>query len=231
MAMKEFQRVSLDLIYARPDQSEEQWRSELKEALVFGTDHLSLYQLTIEPETPYALLHKSGQLTIPDDDLAAGLYEATQELTEAAGLPAYEISNHARPGQESRHNLIYWRYGDYAGVGPGAHGRLSLGGQRTATAAIKLPERWRDAVGKQGHGFAEMTSVSNAEAAREHLLMNLRLAEGLDLAAYEKRWGSKPAAAKIATLTEQGFLKQDGDVLRATLAGRLLLNRVIEELI
>jgi putative oxygen-independent coproporphyrinogen III oxidase len=231
MAMNEFPRVSLDLIYARPEQSEAQWRAELKEALSFGTDHLSLYQLTIEPETPYALLHKSGQLRIPDDDLAAGLYEATQELTEAAGLPAYEISNHARPGQESRHNLIYWRYGDYAGVGPGAHGRLSLSGARTATAAIKLPERWRDTVGKQGHGFAEMAPVSNSEAAREHLLMNLRLAEGLDLAAYEQRWGTKPDATKIAALTKQDFLAQDGDILRATPAGRLLLNRVIEELL
>ena len=231
MAMAQFERVSLDLIYARPDQSEAQWRSELKEALSFGTDHLSLYQLTIEPETPYALLHKSGQLQIPDDDLAAGLYETTQELTEAAGLLAYEISNHARPGQESRHNLIYWRYGDYAGVGPGAHGRLTLKNARTATAAIKLPERWRDTVGKQGHGFADLTPVSKEEAAREHLLMNLRLAEGLDLAAYEKRWGARPDAAKIAALAEQGFLIQDGETLRATPAGRLLLNRVIEEIL
>ena len=231
MAMRQFDRVSLDLIYARPDQGEVQWRNELNEALSFGTDHLSLYQLTIEPQTPYALLHKNGQLQIPDDDLAAGLYEATQELTEAAGLPAYEISNHARPGQESRHNLIYWRYGDYAGVGPGAHGRLSLNGARTATAAIKLPERWHDTVGKRGHGFAELTPVTPEEAAREHLLMNLRLAEGLDLAAYEKRWGTRPDAAKIAALAEQGFLTQDGNTLRATQAGRLLLNRVIEEIL
>jgi len=231
MAMANFGRVSLDLIYARPDQNETQWRAELQEALSFGTDHLSLYQLTIEPETPYALLHKSGQLQIPDDDLAAGLYEVTQELTESAGLPAYEISNHARPGQESRHNLIYWRYGDYAGVGPGAHGRLSLNGARTATAAIKLPERWRDTVGKQGHGFAELTPIRREEAAREHLLMNLRLAEGLDLAAYEKRWGTGPDAAKITALTEQGFLTRDGEVLRATPTGRLLLNRVIEEIL
>ena len=198
--------------------------SELKQALSFGTDHLSLYQLTIEPETPFALLHKNGQLQIPDDDLAAGLYETTQELTEAAGLPAYEISNHARPGSESRHNLIYWRYGDYAGVGPGAHGRLMLGGKRTATAAIKLPERWRDTVTKGGHGFADFTPVADDDAAREHLLMNLRLAEGLDLAAYEKRWGTRPDAAKIAALIEQGLLRQDGDMLRATPQGRLLLN-------
>ena len=231
MAMATFDRVSLDLIYARPDQSQAQWRAELKEALSFGTDHLSLYQLTIEPETPYALLHKNGQLRIPDEDLAAGLYETTQELTDAAGLPAYEISNHARPGQESRHNLIYWRYGDYAGAGPGAHGRLDLNGTRTATVAIKLPERWRDTVGKNGHGFAELTPVSHEEAAREHLLMNLRLSEGLDLAAYEKRWDRGLDAAKIAALVEQGFLTRNSETLKATPAGRLLLNRVIEELL
>jgi oxygen-independent coproporphyrinogen-3 oxidase len=231
MAMRQFGRVSLDLIYARPDQSEAHWRNELRQALAFGTDHLSLYQLTIEPETPYALLHRNGQLQIPGEDLAAGLYETTQELTEAAGIAAYEISNHARPGQESRHNLIYWRYGDYAGVGPGAHGRVQLGGGRTATAAIKLPERWRDAVSKVGHGFSEMTPVSQEEAAREHLLMNLRLAEGLDLAAYEKRWGITLDAAKIAGLVEQGFLTRVDDRLTATPSGRLLLNRVIEELL
>ncbi|HWX90426.1 MAG TPA: radical SAM family heme chaperone HemW [Rhizomicrobium sp.] len=231
MAMTVFDRVSLDLIYARPDQTDAAWREELKQALAFGTDHLSLYQLTIEPETPYALLYKKGSLKIPDEDLAAGLYETTQELTEAAGLPAYEISNHARPGQEGRHNLIYWRYGDYAGVGPGAHGRTNLGGQRIATAAIKLPERWRDTVNKNGHGFSDMTAVSHDEAAREHLLMNLRLAEGLDLAAYERRWGAKPDAGKIAALTEQGFLVLNNDTLSATPTGRLLLNRVIEALL
>ncbi|HJS45553.1 MAG TPA: radical SAM family heme chaperone HemW [Rhizomicrobium sp.] len=231
MAMGLFSRVSLDLIYARPDQSDAAWREELKQALAFGTDHLSLYQLTIEPETPYALLHKNGQLQIPGEDLAAGLYETTQEMTEAADLPAYEISNHARPGQESRHNLIYWRYGEYAGVGPGAHGRINLGGQRTATAAIKLPERWRDTVARNGHGFSDRTPVSDAEAAREHLLMNLRLAEGLDLAAYEKRWGRGLDAAKIATLAEQGFLTRANNRLTATPNGRLLLNRVIEELL
>ncbi|HEX4026097.1 MAG TPA: radical SAM family heme chaperone HemW [Rhizomicrobium sp.] len=231
LALDNFARVSLDLIYARPDQSDAAWRGELKEALSFGTDHLSLYQLTIEPETPYALLHRNGQLRIPGEDLAAQLYETTQELTEAAGIAAYEISNHARPGQESRHNLIYWRYGDYAGVGPGAHGRLDLNGARTATAAIRLPERWRDTVARTGQGFAEMTPVSHDEAAREHLLMNLRLAEGLDLAAYERRWNTRLDAAKIAALAEQGFLSHEQDRLTATPAGRLLLNRVIGELL
>ena len=231
MAMNTFSRVSLDLIYARPDQTDAQWRTELKEALSFGTEHLSLYQLTIEPETPYALLHKNGQLQIPDDDMAAGLYETTQELTEAASRPAYEISNHAVPGAESRHNLIYWRYGDYAGVGPGAHGRVSLGGQRTATAAIKLPERWIDTVSKRGQGFAEQVAVHDGDAAREHLLMNLRLREGLDLAAYELRWNTRPSTEKITALIEQGFLSLSDDVLTATANGRLLLNRVIEELL
>ena len=218
MAMKRFRRVSLDLIYARPGQSDADWRGELKQALSLGTSHLSLYQLTIEPQTPYALLYEQGRLRIPDEDLAAG-------------LPAYEISNHARAGEESRHNLIYWRYGDYAGVGPGAHGRISSPAGRTATAAIRLPERWIDTVRRQGHGFDEMTAVSDADAAREHLLMNLRLSEGLDLAAYERRWGKRPAMARIAALAEQGFLKLDGDILAATPAGRLLLNRVIAELL
>ena len=203
----------------------------MKEALSFGTSHLSLYQLTIEPETPYALLHKNGQLKIPGEDLAAELYETTQEMTEAAGVPAYEISNHARANQESRHNLIYWRYGDYAGVGPGAHGRLNLHGKRTATVAIKLPERWRDTVARTGHGFAEMTPVTDEEAAREHLLMNLRLAEGLDLAAYEARWNTRLDAAKVEGLVEQGFLSHRDNHLTATPAGRLLLNRVIAELV
>jgi len=231
LAMRNFDRVSLDLIYARPGQSDAAWRAELGQALAFGTDHLSLYQLTIEPETPYALLHKKGQLQIPDDDLAAGLYETTQELTQSAGLPAYEISNHARPGQESRHNLIYWRYGDYAGAGPGAHGRVSLNGQRTATAAIKLPERWIDAVRANGHGLAEQVAVFDGDAAREHLLMNLRLTEGLDLAGYEMRWGARPSAEKIAAMVEAGFVTLTGDILAATPPGRLLLNRVIAELL
>ncbi|MBN9553339.1 MAG: coproporphyrinogen III oxidase [Alphaproteobacteria bacterium] len=231
LAMQHFGRVSLDLIYARPDQSDAQWRAELKQALSFGTDHLSLYQLTIEPETPFALLHRNGKLRIPGDDLAAGLFETTQELTEAAGLPAYEISNHARPGSESRHNLIYWRYGDYAGVGPGAHGRLMLGAKRIATATVRLPERWRELVAKGENAFADFTAIEDADAAREHLLMNLRLAEGINLAAYEQRWQSRPPPKKIAPLIEQGLLRQDGDRLIATPKGRLVLNAVIAALL
>jgi putative oxygen-independent coproporphyrinogen III oxidase len=231
MAMTNFSRVSCDLIYARPDQSDASWRKELDEALAFGNDHLSLYQLTIEPETPFALLSLSGKLRIPDQDLAAGLYETTQELTQAAGMAAYEISNHARPGEQSRHNLIYWRYGDYAGVGPGAHGRLQIDGRRMATVAIKLPERWRDRVTKSGHGFCEITPISDQDAAQEHLLMNLRLSEGLDLGAFERRWNTCLDRTKIGRLELQGLLSRQDNRLIVTPSGRLLLNRVIEELL
>jgi len=231
LAMNNFERVSLDLIYARPDQTIEAWRRELGEALTFGTDHLSLYQLTIEPATPFFTLYKNGSLHIPDEDLAAELFEATQEMTQAAGRPAYEISNHALPGSEARHNLMYWRYGSYAGVGPGAHGRLDLGGQRIATQTEKLPERWREAVSRNGQGLIEKAVISPDDAAREHLLMNLRLAEGIDLAAYRARWNTAPAAGRIASLVEQGLLTHSGERLAATPRGRLLLNSVISALV
>ena len=230
MAMTTFDRVSLDLIYARPDQTAQQWRDELKEALAFGTDHLSLYQLTIEPATPFATLARTGALTPLDDDNAATLYEITQEMTEAAGRPAYEISNHAKPGEESRHNLVYWRYGQYAGVGPGAHGRLDIDGKRIATATEKLPERWQQAVSRRGHGIVEESEVAREDAAREHLLMNLRLAEGIDLAAYRARWNTVPDAQHVAELSEQGFLKTENGRLVATAQGRLVLNRLIAEI-
>ena len=230
LAMRNFDRVSLDLIYARPDQTLAQWRTELSEALAFGTDHLSLYQLTIEPATPFATLYKTGALHIPDEDRAAELFELTQEMTEAAGRPAYEISNHARPGSEARHNLIYWRYGSYAGVGPGAHGRLDLHGKRFATQTERLPERWRDAVSRQGHGLIEQTEIWSEDAAREHLLMNLRLAEGLDLDAYKARWDTVPDARRVALLQEDGLVRLEGRRLIATPRGRLLLNSVIAAL-
>jgi oxygen-independent coproporphyrinogen-3 oxidase len=224
LAMETFGRVSLDLIYARPDQTPEQWRNELKEALAFGTEHLSLYQLTIEPATPFATLAKTGALRVPDDDRAAALYEITQEMTEAASRPAYEVSNHATPGAESRHNLLYWRYGDYAGVGPGAHGRLTLGGKRIATVNEKLPERWR------AGSATQMSEIARDEAAREHLLMNLRLSEGLDLDAYRARWGVEIDASRIAALVREGLLRKDGAHLIATPRGRLVLNALIEAL-
>jgi oxygen-independent coproporphyrinogen-3 oxidase len=230
LAMKNFDRVSLDLIYARPEQTVAAWKQELHEALAFGTEHLSLYQLTIEPATPFAQLYRTGALRIPDEDRAAALYETTQEITEAANRPAYEVSNHAAPGAESRHNLLYWRYGAYAGVGPGAHGRLDLSGKRFATAMEKLPERWRERVTREDNGLTEMEEISPAEAAREHLLMNLRLSEGIDLAAYRSRWNTAPDNARIAGLEEQGLLVRDGDTLTATPRGRLVLNSVIAAL-
>ena len=168
---------------------------------------------------------------LPGEDDAAALYEATQERLERAGLPAYEISNHARPGSESRHNLIYWRYGDYAGVGPGAHGRLMLDGKRIATSTIRLPERWRDTVTSGSKAFADFTMIGDTDAAREHLLMNLRLREGIDLGAYEARWGHRPASKKIERLIEQEMLRQDGEILSATPQGRLVLNAVISALL
>jgi putative oxygen-independent coproporphyrinogen III oxidase len=230
MGMAVFERVSLDLIYARPAQTARAWREELTQALAFGTEHLSLYQLTIEPTTPFAVLAREGALVVPDEDSAASLYELTQELTEAAGRPAYEISNHARRGSECRHNLLYWRYGDYAGVGPGAHGRLTLRGARTATAAERLPERWQDKIVREGHGYTEMQAIGDADAAREHLLMNLRLSEGLDLAAYERRWDVALDRRKIAALQSDDLVRFDDRILAATPRGRLVLNSVIAEL-
>lgn len=230
LAMSNFERVSLDLIYARPDQTVSAWREELNEALAFGTDHLSLYQLTIEPATPFFTLYKNGTLHIPNEDLAAELFEVTQEMTEAAGRPAYEISNHARPGSEARHNLLYWRYGSYAGVGPGAHGRLDLNGQRIATQTERLPERWRENVSRAGHGMVEKAVISPDDAAHEHLLMNLRLAEGIDLSAYRARWNRSPDKTRMAALIDQGLLHLEGDRLIATQRGGLLLNSVIAAL-
>jgi oxygen-independent coproporphyrinogen-3 oxidase len=230
MAMGVFDRVSLDLIYARPRQTVAEWRAELAEALTFGTEHLSLYQLTIEPGTPFAILAREGKLAVPEEDIAAALYETTQELTEAAGRPAYEISNHAVPGAESRHNLIYWRYGAYAGVGPGAHGRLDLAGKRFATSCERLPERWRDLVSRAGHGMIEMQEIAQADAAHEHLLMNMRLAEGLDVAGYETRWAAPLDRRRIAGLENEGLVRFANEKLFATPRGRLVLNSVIAAL-
>ena len=230
MAMRTFDRVSLDLIYARPGQTVEDWKCELAEGLAFGTEHMSLYQLTIEPQTPFAIRHAEGHFRIPGEDLAASLFEVTQELTAAAGLPAYEVSNHARPGAEARHNLIYWRYRDYAGLGPGAHGRLAIDGRRVATACERLPERWREKVTADGHGFVEMNEVSASDAARENLLMSLRLAEGIDLEAFRARWGVAPNSDRIAELAGVGLVELEAGRLRATPRGMLVLNSVIAAL-
>jgi len=229
LALEIFPRASFDLIYARPGQTTDEWKHELRDALAFGTEHLSLYQLTIEPGTAYATLARQGKLTIPNDDAAAALYEVTQELCEAAGLPAYEISNHSRDGAQSRHNLNYWRYGDYVGVGPGAHGRLTVDGARVATQSERLPEHWLERVERDGHALT-LTAISPDDAARENLLMALRLSEGLDPAAYEMRWNVSLDRDAVTDLRAQGLLASSTSRIAATPKGRLVLNAVIERL-
>jgi len=231
VARETFERFSFDLIYARPRQTPEDWRRELGQALDLAGRHLSLYQLTIEPETPFAQLHAAGKLAVPDPDAALALYEITQEMTERAGLPAYEISNHAAPGEESRHNLLYWRYGEYVGVGAGAHGRLILDGRRHAIVTEKQPERWLERVEKTGHGAIEITPLSAAEQADEALLMGLRLAEGLDLDRLAAVGGLAPAAHTIDDLIGLELLDWCGPRrLRAAKDGRFVLNEVVLQL-
>ena len=207
IARSTFERFTFDLIYARPAQTAQNWRSELSEALEIAGDHLSLYQLTIEPDTPFAKLHAAGKLAVPDGEAALELYSLTQDMTAEAGLPAYEISNHARPGQESRHNMLYWRYGAYAGAGPGAHGRLVRNGMRISTATERNPEAWAALVEKQGHGFIEHDELSRTEAADEMLLMGLRLTEGLDLDELAELGGVTPSAPILAELVALGLLE------------------------
>ncbi len=238
VAQAVFDRVSFDLIYARPGQLPDAWRAELRAALAMAGDHISLYQLTIEPDTPYAALHALGKLVVPDADAALELYAITQELTTAAGFGAYEISNHARPGYESQHNLLYWRYGEYAGVGPGAHGRLLIDGQRTATIAEKHPETWSALVESQGHGLVEIEALALREQADEMLLMGLRLTEGVNLDRLAKVGGVGPANAVIDGLSDLGLLQTIGSrvganrpvAIRATPKGRFVLNAVVAEL-
>jgi oxygen-independent coproporphyrinogen-3 oxidase len=231
IAQSTFERASFDLIYARPGQSPEAWRQELGEALMMAAAHLSLYQLTIEPETPFAALHGSGKLNVPDQDAALALYEITQEMTEAAGVPAYEISNHARPGEESRHNLLYWRYGTYAGVGPGAHGRLPIGDGRFASETLRRPEDWLAAVERDGHGRSALAPLDAAEQADEMLLMGLRLAEGLDLSRLAAVGGLAPSASALAGLEDLGLLERLlGGRIRASRQGRFVLNALVAEL-
>ncbi len=232
IARATFQRFSFDLIYARPGQTPAAWRVELSEALALAGDHLSLYQLTIEPETPFAALHASGKLVVPDADAALALYEITQELTAAAGLPAYEISNHARPGEGSRHNLLYWRYGAYAGIGPGAHGRLPIGEARFASETLRMPEQWLAAVERDGHGRTGLVALSRAEQADEMLLMGLRLTEGLDLDRLAEVGGLAPAKATLAGLERLGLIERmpESPRIRASGQGRFVLNAIVAEL-
>ena len=230
LAAKIFPRVSFDLIYARPSQTTHQWRAELTQALGEQQGHMSLYQLTIEPGTAYFDLHARGSLVVPPEDCATDLYDLTQELTAKAGLAAYEVSNHAALSQESRHNTLYWRYGEYAGVGPGAHSRLAAGENRRALMAEKHPEAWAALVAEKGTGVTEDSLVVPAEQASEYLLMGLRMWDGIDLDRYERLAGRAMDPNKIAGLKSLGLIKRQGANLRATPEGRRLLNALITEL-
>lgn len=226
-----FERVSFDLIYARMGQGEKAWAAELTRALEFEAGHLSLYQLTIEPGTPFAALHQAGKLSVPDEEQAARLYDLTQEICAAAGLEAYEVSNYARPGQESRHNLLYWRYGAYVGLGAGAHGRIISGGDRIATQNYMLPERWAEAVGAQGTGIERREELSAHAQSDEMLLMGLRLKEGVSLARVEELRGKALDRAALEQLLEAGLLRNIGnEYISVTDEGRLVLNSVIAHL-
>ena len=231
IARAAFDRCSFDLIYARPRQTPREWAGELRLALAEAGEHLSLYQLTVEPETPFATLHAAGKLKIPNADTARALYDTTQEICAAHGLPAYEISNHARPGGECRHNLVYWRGHEYAGIGPGAHGRLDIAGTRRATATEKRPEAWLERVASEGHGLVTDDALTRDEIADEFLLMGLRLAEGIDTARYAALAGRPLDPARIATLREHGLVETTpAGRLRVTLPGFPVLDAVVADL-
>jgi len=231
IARAQFSRVSFDLIYARQGQSLAEWERELREALAMAVDHFSLYQLTIEEGTAFGRLFAAGKLReLPQDDLAADMYLKTQEICDAAGLPAYEVSNHARPGAECRHNLVYWRYGDYAGIGPGAHGRLTLGGQRCATEAPKSPSDWLERVERAGSGELPREVLAREDEATEFLLFGLRLAEGIDPARYERLAGQALPAKALGDLESMGMIARHEGRICATSQGRAVLNAVIREL-
>jgi oxygen-independent coproporphyrinogen-3 oxidase len=226
-----FERFSFDLIYARPQQTPDAWREELKEAIGHAVEHLSLYQLTIEPDTWFERLYKAGKLVIPSDEEARILYEMTQEVCEAHGLPSYEISNHAWPGAESRHNLVYWRYGEYVGVGPGAHGRLVTSNARLATATEKHPETWLERVEREGHGIIEEEPLSAEAEGDEFLLMGLRLKEGIDPARYAAFTGRPLDENRIRSLEAEGFIaRQPGARLAVTREGFPVLDAVVADL-
>lgn len=234
LARKVFPRTSFDLIYARSGQTAQAWREELRRALAEQDGHMSLYQLTIEPGTAFHDLHSAGSLTVPDEDTGAVLYEITQEMTAAAGLPAYEVSNHAAAGNECRHNLLYWRYGEYAGVGPGAHGRLvDASGARRAIVTERHPETWASMVRSQGNGIIADEVIGPGDAAVECLLMGMRTNEGVSVAQLERLAGGCLDLEAVADLEAGGFLMrsgQDGGRLAATARGRQVLNAVIEQI-
>jgi oxygen-independent coproporphyrinogen-3 oxidase len=227
IAQSHFPRVSFDLIYALPGDTEEGWSRTLQRALSLGTTHLSLYQLTIEPGTRFASMVARHDFDPLDSDRAASLFELTDEMASAGGLPAYEISNHAAPGAESRHNLTYWRYGDYAGIGPGAHGRRT--GMRTVRH--RKPENFLSALRRNGHGLAEEEALTVQEAADEALVMGLRVREGIDADALEKRFGQAIVdRARVGRLVESGHLEKDGARIALTASGRLVLDRILAEI-
>ncbi|MFN0114841.1 MAG: radical SAM family heme chaperone HemW [Paracoccaceae bacterium] len=231
VARAAFGRVSFDLIYARQGQSPEAWAAELREAAAMAVDHLSVYQLTIEPGTAFAdRLARGGLRGLPDDDAAADMYMITQDILDTHGLPAYEVSNHARAGAEGRHNLVYWRSGDFAGIGPGAHGRLTLGGERIATEAERNPAEWLRQVGERGSGEILADRVPLAGQSDEYLLMGLRLTEGIDAGRYARLAGRPLPEGRVAALAELGMLTVEGARVRPTAAGRAVLNAVIREL-
>ncbi|PVB62113.1 coproporphyrinogen III oxidase [Labrenzia sp. 011] len=226
-----FPRLSFDLIYARPGQSLAGWERELQEAIALAADHLSLYQLTIEEGTRFHTLYHAGKLRMPDADLGAEFYELTQNVTGEAGLPAYEVSNHARPGAECRHNLVYWRYGDYVGVGPGAHGRLTVGANRLATATELHPETWLENVEQHGHGMIENAGLGAEEQGDEFLLMGLRLTEGIDLIRYEQFSHRAIDPDRLQALLEHGMVEELGENrVRATREGFFVLDAVVADL-
>ncbi|HKX11241.1 MAG TPA: radical SAM family heme chaperone HemW [Stellaceae bacterium] len=235
VARRTFERFSFDLIYARPGQTVAAWERELDRAVTLAGEHLSVYQLTIEAGTAFAPAHARGDFVLPDEETQAALYEATLTRLEAANLPAYEISNHARPGAGCRHNLVYWRYGDYIGVGPGAHGRLTLDSGRVATRQHRAPETWLDAVERAGHGGEAPIALTPDEQRDELVMMGLRLAEGIPRNRFRERLGLDLEMAldpdRIAPLIEAGFLELDGTRLAATAAGRQRLNAVLASLL
>jgi putative oxygen-independent coproporphyrinogen III oxidase len=231
IARKSFDRYSFDLIYARPDQTPQMWADELKLAISEAAEHLSLYQLTIEEGTPFFGLHAAGKLKTPDEATARALYDVTQDVCAAHGLPSYEISNHARPGAECKHNLVYWRGEEYAGIGPGAHGRLDIDGVRHAIATEKRPEAWLMRVEANGHGFITDDVLNSEERADEFLLMGLRLAEGIDPKRYAALSGRTLDPGRIAVLREEGAIIVDADGrLRVTQAGFPVLDAVVADL-
>ena len=231
IARETFPRLSFDLIYARPGQTPSDWADELGQAISLAADHLSLYQLTIEEGTPFFALHQAGKLKTPDPELGAEFFELTQEVTERAGLPAYEVSNHARPGAECRHNLVYWRYGDYVGVGPGAHGRLTVGANRLATSTERHPETWLDNVESRGHGLVENTGLNEEEQGDEFLLMGLRLTEGIDLLRYQSFSHRTVDPRRLKALLDHGMVEEIGENrVRATREGFFVLDAVVADL-